>query len=139
MKSTQPTTSEREELIAFLPRLYGEGAARPAEGHARVDAGSTASDPRTPRHAAVVEEFFRVASKACWCDYGYNPGEARRMLDDEALVSEADLEQVKTMLTFCVRGERFCEGHWGMMVERGHIRRLLLRLADLEDRFGRTR
>jgi hypothetical protein len=36
--------------------------------------------------------------------------------------------EIKTMLTFCLRGERFADGHWGEMIEAGHIRRLLERL-----------
>jgi hypothetical protein len=48
----------------------------------------------------------------------------------------ADLFQIKTMLAYCVRGERFCEGHWGEMIEGGHIRRLLERLGELRTRIG---
>ena len=36
------------------------------------------------------------------------------------------------MLTFCVRGERFCDGHWAAMIEGGQVRRLLERLAELK-------
>jgi hypothetical protein len=35
------------------------------------------------------------------------------------------------MLTYCVRGERFSEGHWGAMIEQGHVRRLLERLVEI--------
>jgi hypothetical protein len=28
-----------------------------------------------------------------------------------------------------VRGERFCDGHWAAMLEQGHLRRWLERLA----------
>jgi len=53
------------------------------------------------------------------------------MLEDVEFVRSADLDQVKTMLTWCVRGERFCDGHWGGVLKAGHIRRLLQRLAEL--------
>ena len=53
------------------------------------------------------------------------------MLATEGVVETADLAQIKTMLTYCVRGERFCDGHRGAMIEEGHIRRLLTRLAAL--------
>ena len=32
------------------------------------------------------------------------------------------------MLTYYVRGERFCDGHLDAMITEGHIRRLLERL-----------
>jgi hypothetical protein len=54
------------------------------------------------------------------------------MLRDEELVRTASLAQIKTMLTFCVRGERFSDGHWGAMVEKGYIRRILERLNEIK-------
>ena len=39
--------------------------------------------------------------------------------------------QIKTMLTYCVRGERFGDGHWAAMIEGGHVRRLLERLTEM--------
>ena len=29
------------------------------------------------------------------------------------------------MITYFVRGERFCDGHWGYMIEGGYVRRIL--------------
>jgi len=54
------------------------------------------------------------------------------MLRDENLVKTASLFQIKTMLTFCVRGERFSDGHWAAMIEKGYIRRLLERLNEIK-------
>jgi hypothetical protein len=53
------------------------------------------------------------------------------MLEDEARVRRASLDEIKTMLTYCVRGERFCDGHCGEMIEQGHVRRLLERLEEI--------
>jgi hypothetical protein len=35
------------------------------------------------------------------------------------------------MLTYCVRGERFCDGHLGGMIEKGHVQRILQRLREI--------
>jgi hypothetical protein len=35
------------------------------------------------------------------------------------------------MLTYCVRGERFSDGHWAAMLESGRIVALLKRLRAL--------
>jgi hypothetical protein len=40
------------------------------------------------------------------------------------------------MLTFCVRGERFSDGHCGEMIEKGYIRRLLERLNKIKIELG---
>jgi Family of unknown function (DUF6508) len=55
------------------------------------------------------------------------------MLEDPALLRRASIDEIKTMLTYCVRGERFSEEHWGAMIEQGHVRRLLERLAEIRD------
>lgn len=54
-----------------------------------------------------------------WLDYGYKPEEATRMLEDGELIEQAGLEQVKTMLTYCVRGEKSCDGHRESLLEDG--------------------
>jgi hypothetical protein len=54
----------------------------------------------------------------------------RHVLENDR-VPYASFDKVKTVLTYCVRGERFGEGHWGAMIENGHLRRLLERLAEL--------
>ena len=66
-------------------------------------------------------------------DFDYVPQEAGRMLEDPALVRRASIDEIKAMLTYCVRGERFSEGHWGAMIEQGHVRRLLERLVEIRD------
>jgi hypothetical protein len=133
MKSRLPTLHEIDELIAFLPRLYAEGFS-PVKcwdgGTARLDGVVTMP---WPEYDEVVEAFYGSAARECWRDYGYNPAEAHAMLQDQALVAAASLDQIKSMLTHCVRGERFCDGHWEAMIELGHIRRLLERLRELRD------
>ena len=54
------------------------------------------------------------------------------MLKDESRVKTASLAEIKSMLTFCVRGERFSDGHWGEMIEKGYIRRVLERLNEIK-------
>ena len=65
-------------------------------------------------------------------DYTYSPEQAWTMLQDSSFVQSSSLNQIKTMLTYCVRGERFSDGHWGDMIEKGYIRRLLERLIELD-------
>ena len=61
------------------------------------------------------------------------------MLKDEEFVKSASLSQIKTMLTFCVRGERFSDGHWAEMIENGYIRKILERINELStDALRRT-
>jgi hypothetical protein len=129
-KDSQPTLQDIETLTAFLPRLYAPGfsPARKWDGGKQKDGTFTLP---YPDYDPLVDEFFRVISGS-WLDYDYNPEQAWKMLQNELLVQTATLSQIKTMLTFCVRGERFSDGHWGQMIEKGYIRRLLERLNEIK-------
>ena len=81
-----------------------------------------------PDYDPLVEEFFRTVSGGGWLDKNYNPEQTYQMLKAENLIKAASISQIRTMLTFCVRGERFSDGHWAEMIEEGYIRRLLERL-----------
>lgn len=126
-----PTVQDIEELTAFLPRLYAEGFSPVLrwEGGEKLKDGSYSM--HYPIYNRVVEGFFN-AVRGPWIDYEYNPEQAYKMLQDEESVKTASLAEIKTMLTFCLRGERFSDGHWGAMIEKGYIRRVLERLNEIK-------
>ena len=112
MKTPPPTAAEFERLLAFLPRLSAEGFAPIRRwGGGEKNANGAYVMP-WPVYDEVVKEFFHEASKECWNDADYAPDQAGQMLSSEDGVRHATLDQIKTMLTYCVRGERFSEGHW---------------------------
>jgi len=88
--------------------LYAEGFT-PIESWGGGERGKDGIFPM-PNYHRDVSEFFRIASNECWCDYDYDPGNARRMLENDDAVKAADLSQIKTMLTYRFRGERLPEG-----------------------------
>jgi hypothetical protein len=81
-----------------------------------------------PVYAADVEEFFGLAMHGWWMDTDYQPNEAGRMIYDDDIVQSATLDEIKTMLTYCVRIERFGDGNWGALLADGRIQALLRRL-----------
>jgi hypothetical protein len=131
-KPPLPNLQQIETLTSYLPRLYAEGFS-PID---RWDGGETLKDGSItlpyPKYNSLVEEFFHHVSADGWLDYEYDIERAYQLLKDENAVQAATLEQIKTMLTFCVRGERFSDGHWGVMIEQGYIRRLLERLNEIK-------
>ena len=88
-----------------------------------------------PVYAADVTEFVRLVGDSWWMDTSYQPNEAGQMLADDAVVQSANLDQIKTMLTFFIRGERFSDGHWGDLLENGRVQSLLHRLKMLRREF----
>lgn len=131
MKSKLPTNHDIKSLVAFLPRLYTPGFNPIKRWNGGIKNQDGVMTMPWPEYDDVVEKFFRQASKECWCDYEYIPKKASKMLEDEELISKASLSQIRTMLTYCVRGERFCSGHWEAMIEQGKIRCLLERLQKI--------
>jgi hypothetical protein len=136
MNSWSPTPDEIDELLAFLPQLTAEGFSPIQEWRGGEKLPDGAITMPWPEYTRVVSEFFEAAGQDCWMDFNYDPIEAGRMLEDRELVRRASLGQIKTMLTYCVRGERFGEGHWGAMIEQGHVRRLLERFREIRAQAG---
>lgn len=130
-KNQQPALQEIERLTAFLPRLYSEGFVPVESWGGGTQKDGSISLPY-PNYNPVVEDFFRLVSSDGWLDFGYDPDRAYQMLKDENTIKNASLSQIQTMLTFCVRGERFSDGHWAQMIEEGYIRRLLERLNEIK-------
>jgi hypothetical protein len=126
-----PTKKDIRELVSFLPKLYADGF-KPVKkwGGGQEESPGVFIIP-WPDYESIVDDFFALAAQDCWADYHYLANDASEMLTAPGVIENADLNQIKTMLTFCVRGERFCMGHWGEMIEKEYIRRLLLRLSEL--------
>ena len=132
MPDPQPTVRDIEELHAFLPALYGRDA-RPI---GKLITGRQTADgtPILPwyEYGETVESFFdTIRRQGCWLAPDYDPEKAERMLMDETAVRCATIPDIRRMLTLVVRGERFCDGWWVSMIEDGHVRRLLERLAEI--------
>src|SRR4051794_19406731 len=100
-----------DALLEFLPRFEQPGRAFAEWGEVLKNDDGSISLP-FPEYDEDVREFFRLVAQHGWLDYEYKPEEAARMLSDGELVERADVAQIKTMLTYCLRGERFCDGHW---------------------------
>src|SRR5688500_18509274 len=130
-KNELPTLKDIEELTDYLPRLYAEGFSPVVkwEGGKNLKDGSFTLP--YPKYDPLVEELCRFGGGS-GIDYEYNPEQAWQMLKDESRVKTATRAEIKSMLTFCVRGERFSDGHWGEMIEKGYIRRVLERLNEIK-------
>ena len=127
MGTIQPTRKDIEKLVAFKPLLYAEGFRPVVKWHGGERPDGTIQPPY-PEYEYLVRQFEEAATADCWRDRDYLRSDPRGMLKDHALVATASIEQLRTLLTFCTRGEHFCEGFLGRMIEAGHVRRILERL-----------
>jgi hypothetical protein len=130
-------TRERvKELLRFLRRFE-----RPGRKYVKAWAGGkeTAEGALTVPHPVYEDDvlaFFRLAGQPWWSDFSYEPREAYLMLQDDEFIGRCSLDDIRTMLTYCVRGERFCDGHWQNVLRSGRVVALLRRLAALEEKLA---
>ena len=137
MATERETTAEEVlELLAFLP-----GFEEPGRSFADWDKGSFDRERKIatlpyPNYAEDVNHFYRVIHTPQWLFGGYldlKPGE---LAQDPERIADASLEEIKALLTWCVRGERFCDGHMDEVFKLGIPQAALRRLKQLHDCSG---
>ena len=136
---TETITRERiDELLAYLPSFSAPGAAHQAiwRGGERDPQTGTISMPYAT-YLPEVEAFFGLVRQSWWLDYAYQPSIAAELIASDAAIAAASLAQIKMLLTYCVRGERFSDGHWAAMIQSGRIAAILRRLAQLRNQADR--
>lgn len=134
MRTVEPITpSKIDQLVRFLPAFEMPGREfimRWEGGDPQPDGGVTMP---YPVYTADVNLFFHYVSQPCWCDVDYTSKRADAWLEDDAFIARASFEELRTLLTYCARGERFCDGFWGGVLKRGRVQRVLRRLQELRD------
>ena len=131
MEGQLPTASDMDELLAFLPRLYAPGFKPVVQWRGGKQPDGSTQFP-WPEYNEEVVEFFEKAAQPAWADYDYAlKMDDASMTEAQDTIKMASLSELRTMLTYCVRGERFGDGHWEAMIEGGVIRSILERLQEL--------
>jgi hypothetical protein len=116
-----PAVADMDELLSYTSKLYPDGTA--------IKTYTIPANTHWPQYLDVVNDFYRSAGKDCWQDIEYHAHGAGRMIANQAWIAEATLADLQSMLTYCVRGEHFCDGHHGSMIEQGFVMTILKRLA----------
>lgn len=126
------TGGRAEELLAFLPMFEAAGPALDATstGFTETDEQGVLQWP-VVTYPRAVAEFFRLAAQPWWTDTNYSPEREGALIADDAVVASASMKRLRSLLTYCVRGERFVDGHWAMMIREGRVVAILRRLKEL--------
>jgi hypothetical protein len=125
-----PITRERvDELLAFLPLfdVPGRSFTKLAE--------PGKAPPRYIEYTDDVVAFFRVVGSptSCWNDYKYVSNKGRDKIYDDVSIARATVDDIRAMLTYYIRSERFGDGSWLHLLETGRITAVLKRLAELRE------
>jgi hypothetical protein len=131
MMTTNPTTADFDELLAYLPLFSDEEFQPVRNSRSSHNTGTASVYNPWPEYTQAVLDFVSAAEKDCWCDPEYPRKEIARAGSDRHAVACATLEDIQSMLTWCVRGERFCDGHWRAVIEDKTIHNILVRLREL--------
>ncbi|MBD8568333.1 MULTISPECIES: DUF6508 domain-containing protein [Pseudomonas syringae group] len=118
-----PGPEDIDELLSYLPRLYPNGIA--------IETHIYKEGQYWPTYFDVVHDFFKAVAKDCWCDTHYPNHRPYDKLESPEYIAQANLADIQTFLTYCSRGERFCDGHHGQMIKEGYVLRVLNRLSVL--------
>ena len=131
MATQEPSAQDIQALVAYLPKLYGDGAPLPIMQWIMENPDGTLCLP-WPVYDETVDDFIDlIQEQGCWMDAGYSPKASYDLLMDKAAVRNATIPEIRQMLTVIVRSERFCAGSWAAAIEDGHVRRVLERLAEI--------
>ncbi|WP_322362836.1 DUF6508 domain-containing protein [Pseudomonas sp. Teo4] len=114
-----------DAVLAYLPRLYPDGVA--------ISTYVVLENAHYPTYHAVVSDFYDLLRMPCWMEVDYLAKGAGHMLETPSLTAQADLAGLRAMFTYCLRGERFCDGHWASMIEKGYVMNLLHRLKVVRE------
>jgi hypothetical protein len=124
------TNAKIKELLKFLPLFDDPNRDFIKEWEDPIKKSGTFTFT-IPVYCDDVKEFFKLAAQKCWADFDYVSKHAGDMVNDEKFIEQADIQAIKTMITWCVRGERFCTGHRKALLESGKIVSILKRLKKL--------
>jgi hypothetical protein len=113
-----------DALLAHAPRL-------------KALRGAFVSGPApafvSPPYAPEVAAFFSAIQDEGFCDPNYSPAAAAEMMAGRERIARADIDDLRSMLTWCLRSERFSEGAWHALLRDGKVFALLDRLRELRD------
>ena len=128
---TRKDIAEIKFLISYLPLLYKEGFHPIKQWCGDPDNDDQNCIIIVPEYDRLVYDFIEVAGSEFWAIKRYDPKVIIHMLNNEDYIKSADLQNIKNMLAFCVRGERFTPGHWASMITEGYIKQILERLGQI--------
>jgi hypothetical protein len=115
------------DVLAFLPELespdFVAGEFHMPEGHFSF---YSLADTRARLMVACYDSGIMVDF-----DWAAWDAPARELRENPAALEQANLLTLRKLLTGHLRNDRFCEGHFGAVLESGHITAILRRAAQL--------
>ena len=125
-----PTRNQLNKLLAFLPAFEIPGRGFGVFRESEPIAEGQFSSPWIEYDPDVIR-FIQISGQPCFTDIDYISKQPGQWLEDPEFPARADYEQCMTLLTFCIRADRFSEGSLGDDLKSGRIQRILRRIREL--------
>lgn len=129
------TKENIEAVVAFLPALElipkGEEAHWADSGKSPDGTPVLSLEPDYhPDVRALIRAFYdnNFVQPFDWSGWQH---EAKEFFNNPELLHKVDLDTCCKLITLHVRKDRFSGGHFGLMVETGHIAAIVRRLREL--------
>ena len=81
-----------------------------------------------PNYPESVSDLMQYITSSAWCNPNYPANDMRAIF---MCRDSASIEEVQSMLTSIVRGERFCTGYWQSSLESGELKSVVDRAKQL--------
>jgi hypothetical protein len=117
-----------QRLVAYLPKFEEPGLIVCTNPGAKM--GNGVITISQPEYIPEVNEFFEIAALFADRDYPRKP--VGSWLEEKSFIERANPGQLRTVLTWICRRERFCYGSfWQEQFKNGNVVRVLCRLRIL--------
>lgn len=125
-----PERRDIENLVRYLDIFYQPGfKAAEWSGGGFDDEGVYHGN--YPDYHPKVVEFYDILYQDCWFNKKYLSDPVLEKINQPELIAGASLSEIRSLLTWCLRTERFCDGHWQSVIESGLIKSILENLRKL--------
>ena len=125
MSNEIPNQQDIDQLLEFLPVLRDLPELAWPAGASPIWVGiEPHSEPK---------RLLDVASQVCWTNEYYGAHPIIEKINRHQINADEirDIGDIQALLTWCVRGERFCAGHWIAVFNSGLVRTILERLHEI--------
>ena len=122
-----PTKEQIEAVLEYLDYFK-----YPKEKPYSTDVEANRFDPN--EYSGTVHRFVQTLYDNKLVqpfDWGEWQDEAKKYVENDALLKEGDIETIIKLFTSHVRKDRFCSRHLAGVIDNGHILKLLTRLELL--------
>ena len=119
------------ELLAFLPGFSIPGRRFDVDETPPPGGEQQPAVMLHPIYARDVVTFFMAIGLRPWVDPNYRSLRPERFVAEPGLIERATWPELRALLNHCARGERFCDGYWSSVFQKGVVQAALRRLDQI--------